>query len=195
MTIVKRDQKEKISLILTQFQEQSPKLVEFILSFLKECNELEDIYQELLDQKDLDLAEGVFLDIIGAYVGESRNNRDDESYRQGIKVRIAVNTSSGTVEDLIGVLNLLFGEDVDVIITRSAPASIQLYLGIPQPSEDLIALLQQTIAAGVEISSILYSDNRLPWIPTERDGVDGTTGILPERGDNSGTVRIPPERV
>lgn len=190
----KINQEEKISLILHQFQESSPKLVEFILSFLKELNQIEDVCQQLLDQKDLDLAEGVFLDIIGSYVGESRDNRDDDAYRQGIKVRIAVNTSSGTVEDLIGVINLLYGNNVDVIVTRSAPASIQLFLGIPQPDEDLIALLQQTISAGVQISSILYSDNRLPWIPTERGAVDGTTGILPERGDNSGTVRVPPER-
>lgn len=191
---MKINQEDKISLILYQFQQSSPKLVQFILSFLKECNPLEEVFQELLDQKDLEVAEGVFLDFIGTYVNEPRNNRSDDDYRQAIKVRIAVNTSSGTIEDLIGVINLLYGDDVDVIITRSAPASIQLFLGIPQPDEDLIALLQQTISAGVEISSILYSDNRLPWIPTERGVVDGTTGILPETGDNSGTVRVPPER-
>lgn len=191
---MKINQEEKISLILSQFQEFSPILVEFILSFLKECNPLEDVFQDLLDEKDLDEAQGVFLDFIGTYVGENRNNRNDTDYRQAIKVRIAINTSSGTIEDLIGVLNLLFGQDVQVIVTRSAPASLSLFLGIPQPSENLIPLLQQTVAAGVEISSILYSDNRLPWIGPERTDADGSTGIFPEQGDNAPTVRIPPER-
>lgn len=189
------NQLEKIERILYEFQQKSPEMVEFILSFLYQSNELEDLFQEMIQTKDLELATGMQLDLIGVLIGEFRNNRDDTSYRNAIKIRIGVNTSNGTIEDLITVLELLFGNDTDIIIRRDGSASITLFLGIEEPEEDLIPLIQQTIPAGVEISSILYSNNRVPYIPTERGATDISTSVLPERGVDLPSTPIPPERI
>ena len=189
------DQLEKVALMLYQFEENSPLLNNFNLAFLAESNSLEDLFQQLMDERSLETATNVQLDQIGWLVGEDRNNRSDTEYRLAIKVRIAVNTSSGTVNDIIQVIQLLYGESVDVIITRTASATISLFLGIDQPTTDLKPLLQKTIAAGVEIDSIIYASDRQPWIPTERGGVVIDTGILPEFGDETGNIRVPPERI
>ena len=148
-----------------------------------------------MGERSLETATNVQLDQIVWLGGEDRNNRSDTAYRLAIKVRIAVNTSSGTVNDIIQVIQLLYGSDVNVIITRTAPATISLFLGIAQPTTDLKPLLQQTIAAGVEIDSIIYASDRQPWIPTERGGTVTDTGILPEFGDETGNIRVPPERI
>lgn len=189
------DHLEKVALMLYQFEENSPLLNNFNLAFLAESNTLEELFQQLMDERSLETATGVQLDQVGWLVGEDRKNRSDSAYRLGIKVRIAVNTSSGTVNDIIQVIQLLYGSGVDVIITRTAPATISLFLGIEQPTTDLKPLLQQTIAAGVEIDSIIYASDRQPWIPTERGGVITDTGILPEFGDETGNIRVPPERI
>ena len=191
---VKIDHTTKLDNILYQFKD-SYILNSLTESFLLEANELEDLSESLLLQRSVDTAIGVQLDQVGLLVGEIRNGRDDNSYRQAIKLRIAINTSRGTVEDIIQVINLLYGQDTEVIITRTGKALLSIYIGIEQPTEDLIPLLQQTISAGVKISDIIYPSGRLPWIPTERGGAIQDTGVLPEVGDNSGTVRIPPERV
>lgn len=188
------DQSTKLELFLDQFRE-SYVMNQFTKAFLDESTELENLCQDLYDDRNLDSATGVQLSQIGLLVGENRNGRNDNEYRQAIKLRIAINTSKGTVQDIISVLNLLYGEDVDVIIVRTGKALLTVYVGIEEPSEDLVPLLQQTIPAGVKIGEIIYPSTRLPWIPTERGGVIQDTGILPEQGDNSPTVRIPPERV
>lgn len=195
MENAKINQLDKVEKLLYQFQESSPKLVEFIMAFLYQSNELEDLYQEIFKSRDLEQAEGVMLDTIGVLVGEFRNNRNDTDYRNAIKTRIGVNTSSGTIEDLIAVLKLLYGEDVEIIITRDGSASISLFLGIPEPEKDIKPLIQQAMAAGVELSGILYSNNRLPFIPIERGSIEIDSGVLPERGVDAPDTRIPPERI
>lgn len=191
---IKIDHTAKLDNLLHQFND-SYLLNSLTESFILESNDLEDLSENLLLQRSVDTAIGVQLDQVGLLVGEVRNGRSDEDFRQAIKLRIAINTSRGTVEDIIQVINLLYGEDTEIIITRTGKALLSIYIGIEQPTEDLIPLLQQTISAGVKISDIIYPSGRLPWIPTERGGSIQDTGVLPEVGDNSGTVRIPPERV
>ncbi len=188
------DQATKLELFLDQFHD-SYIMNQFTKAFLDESTELENLCQDLYDDRNLDSAVGVQLEQIGRLIGEVRNGRDDETYRQAIKLRIAINTSEGTVQDIINVLNLLYGDDVDVIIVRTGKALLSIYIGIDEPTEDLVPILQQTIPTGVKIDNIIYPSTRLPWIPTERGGVIQGTGILPEQGDNSPSVRIPPERV
>lgn len=191
---MKIDHTEKTELMLYQFQD-SPVLGSYTTSVLSELNELEDLSEKLLLQRSIDTAVGVQLDQVGLLVGEIRNGRSDADFRQAIKLRIAINTSRGTVEDIIQVINLLYGDDTEVIVTRTGKALLSIYIGIEQPTEDLIPLLQQTVSAGVKIGEIIYPSTRLPWIPTERGGLVTDTGILPEIGDDSPTIRIPPERI
>ena len=190
---VKIDHTEKTKLLIYELQ-KFEKLNNFVKSFLAESTETEGLLQDLLNDRNLEDAVGVQLDQVGILVGETRDNLDDETFRRNIRLRIAVNTSEGTIEDVYKVISLLYG-DVDASVFRNGKAQISIFLGIEQPEEDLIPLLQQTIPAGVSIETIVYSNNRLPWIPTERGGVIQDTGVLPERDDESPLNRVPPERI
>ncbi len=189
------DQATKLDLFLDLPFTNSLLMREFTKAFLDESTDIEDVCQDLMDDRNLDSALGVQLDQLGLLVGETRKGRNDDDYRLAIKLRIAINTSNGTVEDVIKVIRLIFTQETEVNVQRVGKALITIYIGVDAPTEDLIPLLQQTIAAGVKIESIVYPSTRLPWIATERDGIITETGILPEIGDDSSNVRIPPERI
>ncbi len=62
----------------------------------------------------LENSSGVQLDIAGEIVGMERGNRDDESYRSLIFLKILINISSGEPETLIQAIKQLYGaSDVD----------------------------------------------------------------------------------
>lgn len=177
---------------MVHYFEESTKLNSFVKAFLDEVSQISLLAQNLLEERRLNTAKGVQLDQIGVLVGEYRLSRNDEDYLLGIKLRIAVNTSSGTVEDIINVLKLLYPESSTYKIERVGAAKIRIRLGVDRPESDLIPIIQQVIPAGVELLGINY--NVKPLIFTERGGVITETGILPERGDNSPDVRIAIER-
>ena len=185
---------EKLSLFAEEFSTATV-MKDYTNSFLDESNELENIFQDLLDDRSVDTAVGVQLDQVGLLVGELRNRRDDEEFRNAIKLKIAVNTSSGTVEDIIRVIKLLFGEETGSTVLRTGKALLTIFIDEDKPTDDIIPFLQQVLAAGVKIDSVIYPSDRLPWIATERGGVTQDTGVLPERGDLSPTVRVLSERI
>lgn len=185
---------EKLSLFVEEFSTATV-MKDYTNSFLEESNELENIFQDLLDDRSVDTAVGVQLDQVGLLVGELRNRRDDEEFRNAIKLKIAVNTSSGTVEDIIRVIKLLFGEETGSTVLRTGKALLTIFIDEDEPTDDIIPFLQQVLAAGVKIDSVIYPSDRLPWIATERGGVTQDTGVLPERGDLSPTVRVLSERI
>ena len=59
------------SRLATQFKE-STNLIDYIRAGLKEADDLETVFQDLLTKRYLDLAEGIQLDIIGDIVGQPR---------------------------------------------------------------------------------------------------------------------------
>jgi len=59
------------SRLATQFSE-SVNLIAYIKALLVEADTLEQVFQDLLEKRWIDTAEGVNLDIIGAIVGQSR---------------------------------------------------------------------------------------------------------------------------
>jgi len=60
-----------ISRLVTQFKE-SPNLINYISNFLSESENLEQVFQDLLNERWIETAEGYQLDIIGAIVGQPR---------------------------------------------------------------------------------------------------------------------------
>lgn len=177
---------------MVHYFEESTKLNHFLKSFLTEITDITLLGQELIDERRLNTAKGVQLDQIGNLVGELRLSRNDEDYLLGIKLRIAINTSDGTVEDIINILKLLYPTASTYQVERAGQAKLRIKLGVDRPDTNLIPIIQQVIPAGVELLGINY--NVKPLIFTERNGVITETGILPERGDTSPDVRIAIER-
>jgi len=60
-----------LSRLVTQFKE-SPNLIAYISNFLSESENLEQVFQDLLNERWIETAEGYQLDILGAIVGQSR---------------------------------------------------------------------------------------------------------------------------
>lgn len=177
---------------LIDYYENGETTYNFVKAFLEEVSNIYDLAENVLNSRDIDTATGKELDYIGFLVGELRQSRSDEDFRVGIKLRIAINTSKGTVEDIIRILNLLLPDNNGISLRRAGSAKLTLSLGVLPLSLDLENFLYSIIPAGVELVGISYDS--LPLIFTERGGTVTDTGILPERGITSGDVRIAPER-
>lgn len=76
-------------------------LVEALLSALpNQLSILELTLDQLKNERSIDTAIGIQLDKVGEIVGEARQGRDDETYRQYIRFRVFVNISKGRPHDL-----------------------------------------------------------------------------------------------
>jgi hypothetical protein len=186
------DHIEKVGLQLWYY-EQSEKLKQFTEAFLEQVNSIENDVEGILSSFELSSATGIFLDRIGLLVGELRQGKSDDSFRDAIYLRIAVNNSNGTVEDIYQILGLLLGSGTKIILSRTGKAVVSMYVQSPNITDELYELLQQILPVGVKVDRILYSDSGTPWTPTEKGAADFTSAILPEKGDLSVGVRIPCE--
>ena len=74
-----------------------------------QAQDLEDAFQSLLTITSIDDSEGTQLRTIGRIIGQQNLGWTDAVYRTYLKVRVLVNRSRGTVEDLYAILRLGFG--------------------------------------------------------------------------------------
>lgn len=92
--------------LLAQFQGKEN--IEAVLTaFLTQIQELENMFDQLLNDRTIDSASGDVLDLIGRVVGQDRMGFDDTEYRLWLKARILINKSSGTAEEIIEALYLI----------------------------------------------------------------------------------------
>ena len=95
MTIKVIDHSEKAQSRITDNLKKE-NFEKFVKIYTESSQEIEVAFQELAVQKDIDTAEGVWLDYLGSLLGVDRQSQTDEEYRVSLKVQIAVNTSDGT---------------------------------------------------------------------------------------------------
>jgi len=86
----------------------------------------EELAWDLLVSTGLDEATGDALDQWGALVGEQRLGLADNDYRQFILARMLVNRSSGTVDELVEILEVAAAPVLDVQHQDNLPAGIYL---------------------------------------------------------------------
>jgi hypothetical protein len=98
--------KRTASLLIEEF-ETSEILQRFVKALAKPANELEAVFFDLKNLTNIGSSVGVQLDLLGELVGEERNNRSDDEYRQAIYTRPNINRSYGEGEILILVLKQL----------------------------------------------------------------------------------------
>jgi hypothetical protein len=103
----------------------------------------------MADQYDLDHIEGALLDRIGGILDEARDGDTDDFYRVRLKVKKLLNTSNGSVNDIIKIAKVLYsGEDVH--IAANYPAGIRiLHDGEGTAGLDFNKILRAVVAAGV----------------------------------------------
>lgn len=72
-------------------------------AWLAQIQALEDQIYLVYLSRILANAVGAQIDLLGALVGEPRNNRTDAAYKVGIRVRVIVNFSRGTPFDIVAI--------------------------------------------------------------------------------------------
>lgn len=72
----------------------------FIEVFTEELQEIIKALESILNSKNIDSNTGVWLDFIGSILGVERLGRSDEQYRVAIRLKILLNNSSGTTQEV-----------------------------------------------------------------------------------------------
>ena len=86
-----------------------PRIATFLIAFLDECQALEDAVWTVLDGIDVDTCGWWVLSRLAKIVGEPSRPADVEDLRVRVKARIRINRSSGTREDVAGLVAALVG--------------------------------------------------------------------------------------
>ena len=110
--------------------------------------ELDRLVDKTSDQYDLDRAKAVLLDRLGKLVNESREGNDDELYRLLIRLRVLLNTTNGSINDIIKVIKFIFSSET-VHIQQNYPAGITILHDGENPSINFNKYISQVVAAGV----------------------------------------------
>jgi hypothetical protein len=124
---------------------ETKKLVSFDNS---QFEELDCLIDSTSGQYDLDRAKGILLDRLGKLVYESREGNDDELYRIMIRLRVLLNTTNGSINDIIKVIKFIFSSET-VHIQPNYPAGITILHDGESPSVPFNKYISQVVAAGV----------------------------------------------
>jgi hypothetical protein len=133
--------------------------------------EVDDQVLALKDQWDLENVEGHFLDRLGKILAEPRNGNDDELYRLFLRLRTMLNTTNGTVNDVIKAIKFLYSGEV-VHIVPDFPAGLIILHDGEGPPIDFNRIIKEVIAAGVA-----YDTRELFYISDTIGQRDGCLGI------------------
>lgn len=131
-------------------------ITKLLTGLLTPAQDVENAFQQLLTQRQVNTAEGAQLDVLGRLVGQSRGGMDDNAYRRMIRARISVNRSKGVIRDVITVALLVVGDD-DATITVDNQGAAAFVLRVDDApladgvAELLINMLRDTVAAGVRV--------------------------------------------
>ena len=137
---------------------QKENFEKLVTIFTEASQEIEDTLLELALQKNIDIAEGVWLDYIGALLGIPRQGESDELYRGKLKVQIVVNTSDGT-PTVIQQAVKAFTDATSVRLIEGSKASFTLFVDfLMNGREELFDLVQEIKPVGVQ--AIVHTDYR-----------------------------------
>jgi hypothetical protein len=134
-----------------------PRWAALFVAIAREIQELEDTFFDIVESRFLDNATGPRLAMLGALVGQTDPGLGEDTFRALIRVRIRINRSKGTRDDVIEVLQLLGIPLANRSLTNSYPAKMQLQLSgaLPLPIDLLTNLLNDTTSGGVGVF-VLY---------------------------------------
>lgn len=161
---------EGLDLLLAQYQD-SPRLKSLLCAFLNQIQLLETAtYNVSENVLSIETAEGVQLDLLGEIIGEGRDGQTDDEYRDDLRVRVLVNKSNGTREEMIAIVRLFENMDDEtgayVSVNETQPAGFEIRVFttvLENPAVEIDYRVQEAKAAGVGATTIVHyggvSDN------------------------------------
>lgn len=136
------------------------RFIALVTAIARSRQRFEDTLIEIMAQRSIERAVGPQLDRIGALVRQERDTPDDVVYRRRIRAKIAVNRSSGLIDDLLRIARLVVNNDAIDLNVESISATAVLEVdgvGISDAAAgDLAAFGQRAVSAGVRL--ILHSN-------------------------------------
>jgi len=155
---------------IEQFKNK-PNFIEFIKALSMHANDIEDAMFRLKLTRRIDTAVGLELDVIGVIVGAEREGLDDEEFRDDIRFYIALNTSGGEPEILMGAL-ALFSKSKVSSIQEYFPASVIGYIDdIKKITPSLNVKMQKICAGGVKWMGTIIGEDPFGWSIIGEDGL------------------------
>lgn len=152
---------EAQDLTLSQF-ENSPLFLGMVNCLISPLQDQQDTLYSMLTQTFVTNAVGYQLDVIGLYVGITRQGFGDDLFRLFIQVQIAINNSQGTPNQIMTIMMLITGA-TNCLYLPYPPAALDLQVNVDLASylQDIglgqtafIALIQEVIPAGVLLYGI-----------------------------------------
>ena len=153
---------EALDRIVEQLKNK-PNYAALVSAYTAQSSALQAALLQILDDTSIDNSEGAQLDGLGRIVGEARNGRDDPAYRTALKVRIRVNLSEGTLEEIVAIIVLAIGGGT-VEITEYQPAAFIARVLTPidpdvvSPSQ-VGELVRQARGAGIGSGTVFHVAN------------------------------------
>ncbi len=146
---------ESESLLLHQFR-NSPRLIGLIHCLVAPLEECDQKLQALHHGRYIEEAVGERLDVLGQLVGQPRLSMNDDDYRAWIQVAIRLNLSSGTPEDVLGILKILYRKKPDVIIEEHPPNDVTFtFLSLPKaPLKTMFSIIRSACPVSTKCSFI-----------------------------------------
>lgn len=131
-----------------------------------EMAEIENAFWNIFLSRFIDHAYGASLDLLGRIVGEGRDGRDDPSYRVRIRARIKVNQSTGSIPDMLAVLELL--DPSAFYIYDAAPATMVIVMASAPTgfatATEIADLAGEASGAGIGVVVAIPSDATAPLV-------------------------------
>ncbi|MDR1902869.1 MAG: DUF2612 domain-containing protein [Treponema sp.] len=125
--------------------------------------EIDGLFREMSGQYDLDAIKAAILDRLGNLVNEPRNGKPDDVYRLMIRLRTLLNTTTGSIPELIKVIKFLYGSEV-VHIVADYPAGLSIYHDGEGPDVNFNEIIRQVVGAGIayDTKELFYFTDELP---------------------------------
>lgn len=180
------------ALLLYQFKDAT-KLNALLAIYLRQLQEAEVANWLLLNLQDIDIAGGIYLDHMGALIGQPRSGLDDTFYRNLLKARIAANKSTGTSADIIDVIQALFGNEG--VLSEDYPAKVVYDTGgavVEYALESVFQVLRDSVASGIQFMFIYqeYPDDEIfTFAPGNVVVVDADQGFANTAQTTGGRLR------
>lgn len=170
--------------LLHQFKDK-PKINAFLTGIVNQVQESENSKFDLLNGASIYTAIGERLDICGNIVGEPRLGKTDEEYRSAILQKIAINTSNGTPDKLLQILQILTAAE-NIKLWEHYPANVIFYSNnVDGDMEAVRATLQNAAPAAVGNIGVIHDPTSLGFAPAETLYSDVTLEtIVTNLGDN-----------
>ncbi len=159
--------------------------------FSQQIQELETVALEVLIDTRIANAEGNQLDVIGAIVGLGRSDLSDTDYRSRLLVKILVNQASGTIPEILAIIEILIGNDQLITVSEHFPAAMIIRIddALVVPIAVLAASVTGARSGGVNTSiefTLVDDDDTFKFAEADAVQASNRQGFSNDAGTSGG---------